>query len=520
MKKLLSVIVVEHDSNMSYFDGENLHYIKLERLKQIKHYCYPTFWDWMYDIKNLWGIDIHQIDEIVVDFSHKIYSDEKLPRSMKDVLEGKTNATLVDKDLDYLHDILRCIFLKNKDIPVWYISHHYSHAQSTWMITDKDPDVHVVIDGLGDARTWSVFRNDRLIDQGNLEMGSIGFEMVDAGKYLGIKSSNDVDIAGKVMGLQSYGKIDQDYLIFLRQFNFRQIREIFNRQHWNEYKKDNLVGRLTPLDWIRTVHFRMGEVLVDFFKTYANEHEIISYTGGVAQNVIWNTELKKHFPNLVIPPHCGDEGLSLGAIEWLRKKNNLPKFQLKDFPYSQFDIKPKTFLKRETIEKTAELLAQGKIVGWYQGHGEIGPRALGNRSILMDPRILNGKEKMNSVKRRESYRPFGASVLEKHSKTHFDLKNFDRYMLYTSKVISGNFPAITHIDGTCRVQVVDDENGDFKKLLEEFYKITGCPVLMNTSLNLAEFPLASYPEIVVDIFKSTEIDCVVIGNEIMLKELK
>jgi carbamoyltransferase len=518
MKKLLSVVVVEHDSNISYFNGKELHYIKLERLKQIKHYCYPTFWDWKYDIKKLWNVDLEDIDEIVVDFSHKIYSDENLPSSMKSVLTGDSNYTLVSSDIDYLHDIVKHVNLIDKKIPVWYISHHYAHSLSTWMLTDRTPDVSIVIDGLGDARTWSVFRNNKLIDSGSLESGSIGFEMVRAGRYLGIKNSHEVDIAGKVMGLQSYGSIDYEYLNFLRNFNFRQIQEIFNHDHWVIYKKDELLARLTPLDWIRTVHYRMGEVLVDFFGTYAKKNELISYSGGVAQNVIWNTEIRKHFPNLLIPPHSGDEGLSLGAIEWLRKKNNLPRFELKNFPYSQNDFPPNDKLTKETIKKTAKLLSEGKIVGWYQGHGEIGPRALGNRSILFDPRIVNGKEKVNSVKKREQFRPFGASVLKEYANNYFDIVHDDEYMLYVSKVLSSEFESITHIDGTCRIQTVENDSRPFRQLLEEFYQLTGCPILLNTSLNIAGFPLASYPEIVIDIFKSTSIDAVVIGNKIYLKE--
>jgi carbamoyltransferase len=502
MKKLLSVVVVEHDSNMSYFDGKQLHYIKLERYKQIKHYCYPTFWDWKYDIEKIWKISLEDLDEIVVDFSHKVYSDDKLPNNMKDVLSGKTNYTKTQYE----------------NIPVWYLSHHYSHAQSTWMLSDKTPDVHIVIDGLGDARTWSVFRNDQLVDCGTLEFGSIGFEMVNAGKYLGVHSSSEVDIAGKVMGLQSYGTIDYVYLNFLRQFNFKQVNQIFSKENWYQHKKDNLLARLTPLDWIRTVHYRMGEVLIDFFKTYAKPNELISYSGGVAQNVVWNTELKKHFSNLLIPPHSGDEGLSLGAIEWLRKKNNLPKFEFSKFPYAQSDVAPRLTATEETIKKTAKLLSEGKIVGWYQSNGEIGPRALGNRSILMDPRIENAKEKMNLIKRRENYRPFGASVLLEHANSCFELNQKDEYMLYTAKVLDKKLQSITHVDGTCRLQTVSNQNETFRKLLKEFYNLTECPVLMNTSLNIAGFPLASYPEIVIDIFKSTAIDCVVIGNEILEKE--
>lgn len=516
MKKLLSVVIVEHDSNMSYFDGKNLHYIKLERLKQIKHYRYPTLWNWLYDLKNIWNICLDDIDEIVIDFPHKLYSDDRLPIPMRSVLTGDRNAVLLEDEINYVNEILQ--LSKNKNIPTYYISHHYSHAQSCWMLTDKDPDVHIVIDGIGDARTWSVFRHDELIDYGTLDFGSIGFEMIDAGKYLGIESNNDLDIAGKVMGLQSYGCIDDQYLAFLRQFDFWQIKEIFNIKYWNQHKKDQLITRLTPLDWIRTVHERVGEVLVDFFKKYAERNELISYSGGVAQNVVWNTEIKKHFPNLLIPPHSGDEGLSLGAIEWLRKKNNLPKFKLKNFPYSQYDIKPYSEVTEEIITTTAKLLAEGKIIGWYQGHGEIGPRALGNRSILMDPRVPGGKEKVNAIKQRENFRPFGASVLKEFANQYFELDGDDKFMLYTSTVIDKHLESITHIDNTCRIQTVDTDNVVFRQLLQTFYKLSGCPILLNTSLNIAGFPLASYPEICIDIFKTTPIDGVVIGNKIYLKD--
>lgn len=503
--KLLAVSLPRHDTNFSYFDGEKLHYAKLERIKQIKKYHIESKWEWIYEVKNIFGVELSEIDHIILDFHVESYY-HFVPKEVQDVVDGRVNAVKLHEDINPFKE-----YFKHPNI--WYISHHYAHSLSTWML-EENPDVNIVIDGEGDHRTWSVFRNEILLDHGTLENGSIGGEMIRAGDYLGIQYSHFNDIAGKVMGIQSYGNLDEAYLDQLRTLDYKNITDVFSKERWLVYKKDTLLARLTPLDWIKTVHFRMGEILVEFFNTYAKENEVISYSGGVAQNVIWNTELKKCFKNMVIPPHSGDEGLSLGAIEWLRKHNNLPKFSLEGYPYSQQDVctEPVT---DETILRAAKFLSEGKTIGWYQGNGEIGPRALGNRSILMDPRIKNGREIINKIKNRENYRPFGASVLKEHSKDYFDLQFEDKFMLYTTKVLSEQLEAITHVDKTCRVQTVD--GGDFRKLLEEFYNITGCAVLLNTSLNTAGKPLASFPENAKDLFHNSSLDVLIVGNEIITK---
>ena len=163
-------------------------------------------------------------------------------------------------------------------------------------------------------------------------------------------------------------------------------------------------------------------------------------------------------------------------------------------------------------------MAQGKIVAWYQGHGELGPRALGNRSILMNPTIKDGKKILNDkVKKREWFRPFGASVKEEHASEYFDLKH-NPYMLFTSKVLSKDLDAVTHVDNTCRHQTVNvKQNEDFYNLLDSYQKITGMPVLLNTSLNLGGKPIASRPEEAIELMHTTELDAVCIGDEVIVK---
>jgi carbamoyltransferase len=510
--KLLAVSFPHHDCSISYFDGSTVRYLKFERTKQDKRFFFKNKWEWIREIKNLWNVDINEIDEIVLDFHPEdYYGLNGIPRELQDVIDGKVNTVKLHEKINPFHNYF-------SSDNVWFIGHHYAHSLSTWMLSDKDPDVSIVIDGIGDFRVWSVFRAGKLINRGKPEHGSFGGEIMKAGVWLGIEASNGNDISGKAMGIQSYGRLDESYLEFLQRFNYKEIRDVFSTDHWFKYKTNELLGKLTPLDWIRTVHERSGQLLINLFSDHADKDELISYSGGVAQNVVWNTELRRHFKNLIIPPHSGDEGLSLGGIEWLRRKNNLPRFKFDNFPYVQSDHPPTTEPTDKIIKLAATMLSQGKIIAWYQGNGEVGPRALGNRSILMDPRIKNGKILINKIKNRENYRPFGASVLQEHVSDYFDIPlDQDEYMLYTAKLKGVGLDAITHVDGTCRIQTVTDNNLIFKKLLQEFYKITGCPILLNTSLNLAGYPLAGYPEIALDLFYKTSLDAVFIGDQWMSK---
>jgi carbamoyltransferase len=476
--KLLGLGLAGHDHNVSYYDGKCLRFHKFERTKDLKRFSFDDFLDFEKELKNLWNISISEMD-----------------------------------------DIISCnIFIKNM-LNCAFIPHHYAHALSVYPLIGKEPDISFVIDGMGDRKTWSVLKNEKwkFANYGTINQGSIGWGIRDAGKLLGIKAQFHDDIAGKAMGLQSYGCIDEEYLNIIRKYNMNNINDIFSYDNWKKYKSDDLVSELTKLNWMKTIHTRIEELLVEFFHMFASPNDVIGYSGGVAQNVIWNTALKKHFKNLYIAPHSADEGLSLGCLEWLRQKHKLSPFEIDRFPYIQSDEAPSDEPTDETISIVAKFLSEGKTVAWYQGNGEIGPRALGNRSILMDPRISNGKEIINKIKNRENYRPFGASVLKEHQHKYFDMEWDDEYMLFTSQVKTDILPSITHIDGTCRVQTVGNKNPIFRKLLEEFNKITGCPLLLNTSLNIAGKPIAGYPETAVELLKNTSLDCAVVGNHIYLK---
>ncbi len=510
--KLIGLRICEHDSNISYYDGNTVRYIKTERIYQQKHHGYsalPSYelgrkhngyanlWGWKEDFKNIFGDDPDDADEICTVFDPYLYKYPAEPIPFP--------ATEYPRLGDKFHRL----------------DHHYAHALSTV----KGDGLHIVIDGFGDSwdrddkgkrpatrggNSWSVFRNGEEIDRGYCdEDGSLGIEMIKASLSLGMKSKYyqaELDMPGKLMGLQSYGKYTWEYAKTLPT-DLSSVEEIFDRGLYKTWEKKHfgILGN-TNLNWIRTVHEHMGDVLVNFFSKYVyHDTDLITYSGGCAQNVIWNTQLKKKFPNLYIPAHCGDEGLSLGCIEYLRRKNNLPEL---DIHYYQSDTAPKNNPTDETIQKVAQALNDGKIVAWYQGHGEIGPRALGYRSLLINPFIENAKDIINKVKRREMYRPFGASVLAEHQRKYFDTDIHNPHMLYVGNVTAPGLDAITHIDGTCRYQTVTKENEYYYKLLQSLEH----PIVLNTSLNLAGKPIMADPNDIKDF--DVDIDMVVVGNEI------
>jgi carbamoyltransferase len=487
MNKKLLAISFSHDSAISFWDGSVFKYSKLERYTKIKHDEFSSFKQLKNFIKNSIHEDLNTINDICV----------------------VTSINMSNIILDEIE-----LFCEINKIKLHIIGHHYAHYLSERII-HNDSDVYINIDGQGDDATfWTVYRNNELIDSGienNFPYSSLGlFIEFVLGYYCGVDTNtNGNDVAGKYMSLQSYGNINDDLLDEMKE-------KKISLQTLSDFETifDKFVY-LKPLDMGRTFHHYVEHYLLpNFFKQYAKENEKISYSGGVAHNVVWNTQLKKMFPNLIINPHCYDGGLSLGGIEYLRELYELPNIEIKDFPYiSQSEI-PENEPSLDTIKKVAKLLSENKVVGWYQGHGEIGPRALGNRSILMNPLISDGRDLINKIKKREYYRPFGATVLNEHKDDYFDIGWESPYMLYLAKVKDDRLKSITHIDNTCRIQTLKDENVSFRILLEEFYKLTGIPILLNTSLNVAGEPIAGYEEQAIQIFNETDIDYMVVGDDI------
>lgn len=498
--KFLGLRLCDHDSNIAYADGTTVKYIKSERIYQIKHHGYNDFYSYIEDVKN-WGIDFKQLDAVCI-----VVDQIKLNFIKEDVLQQQAPQ-----------------FLPGIECPIFIIDHHYAHSLSCWPIVDLDTvDTAFVFDGVGDFHiTNSIFKKDQRISKSNVS--GIGVLLSMWGNFAGI-DGHPLDISGKVMALKSYGKVNEDFLEKFKDLSILDAATVFDLYNWLPYLKATNEGfnEIKPgsVDWIASIHRWIEHKMPEYFLQFANPDEVVTFSGGVAQNICINSNLRKIFKNLHIIPHNPDDGLSLGCIEFLRQKYQQPKFNNNNFPYWQEERSPEK-PSDKTIAQAAQMLADGKIIGWFQGQGEIGPRALGNRSILMRPDLADGKNIINSrVKFREEFRPFGCSVIEQYAEQYFECDSTSPYMLYSYKVKDPTlFDSITHVDGTSRIQTVkESDNPIFYKLLNKFCQITEVPILLNTSLNINKKPIASTEDDAMGVLSESGLDAVFVGDRIYLKD--
>jgi carbamoyltransferase len=412
------------------------------------------------------------------------------------------------------------------------IDHHFAHILSAWPCASGDrPSMGIALDGRGDnnlrarvvrfgpgVHAESVFHST--------EFG-VGRFLTLIGKRLGFEGL-DVDFAGKVMGAQAYGTPDLEFVArHLAEDAEALPRKLLMEIRWKGVvpATDNAFFRIENpsfLDWLSTCHLLLCQVLERFFLSFCRSDEVIVYSGGCAQNTVFNRVLSQRFPRLVIPPHAYDGGISLGCVEFLRRYLALPVQPMPAFPFAQDDewiSQPSS----ATITRVASLLAEGGVVGWMVGHGEIGPRALGHRSILFDPRSPLAKEVLNGrVKFREAWRPYAASVLTERVEDWFDTKGPLPYMLEAVPVRLDRrerIPGITHRDGTCRIQTVAAVEGleAFRELLASFESLTGVPALLNTSINSAGEPIYGSASQARRLLASGRLDALCIGDDVLLK---
>jgi len=503
--KFIGLRLCDHDSNITYSDGKIVKYYKSERNYQSKHHGFKDLNQWK-NIIDDWKIQPSEIDCIGIVLDCFLYPSIKC-------------------DEKKIYEIIDIPFFKflGFDCPIFRINHHYAHALSCWTLNVK-PDIDFIFDGFGDDfESHSIFKGiEKIVGRSAKEFPSFGAILAELGEILEFSGSG-LDHAGKIMAIKGYGNIknlhkkpifDLSNLIDLWDYGY--VSYLNKKLHDSDH--DFAVFQELS-NHIRTCHEETERIFVDYFKSNTSETDVISYTGGVAQNTVINSEIKKVRPNLYIPPHCNDEGLSLGIVEFLRQYYDQEPFDTSGYPYWQSDEKPDNDPSDETISKTAKLLSEGKIVGWYQGNGEVGSRALGNRSILMDPSVRNGKEILNhKVKHREWFRPFGASILEEKTEKYFDWSGPSPYMLYVMDILDKkSFPSITHVDGTCRIQTVSSDLDFYHRLISEFNNITGIPMLLNTSLNGGGKPICGTINSAVEIFSTTDIDVLVVGDTIYEK---
>tara|TARA_B100001778_G_scaffold41534_1_gene29849 strand:+ start:2397 stop:3839 length:1443 start_codon:yes stop_codon:yes gene_type:complete len=450
-----------HDTSIAALIDGRFRYRKSERAFGIKHHKADD--KWFKSVLDEWGIDEKDSKVVYTDSGeNRLFVYKKGQKKFAKFFDHIGFNERVRKpynDEDYIIEGDRIC-----------IDHHTAHIHSAL----SDCSQHAAFDGWGSGRnTGLTITSD---GQKRYKDLSIGKFLSYVGYAMDFKGM-EVDFPGKVMGLQAYGTPDIE---LARQINQDNILDLCGE--WMHRGVDSKDSKFQ--DFVATVHKACELIQLEYFKVFDTDKKI-SCSGGVMLNTVINTELRKTY-DIDILPHVYDGGLSIGALRYAVGHD----FDMGKFPYCQDDYAPEEVYD-ETIEQAAELLAQGKIIGWYQGHGEIGPRALGNRSILMNPMIKNGKDILNTrVKKREWWRPFGASVLREKAGEYFDIED-SPYMLYNAKVKQSGLDPITHVDGTCRHQTVTYEsNPIYYKLISAFEKKTGCPILLNTSLNIGGKPIA------------------------------
>jgi carbamoyltransferase len=306
----------------------------------------------------------------------------------------------------------------------------------------------------------------------------------------------------------------------------RRPGEELTEQHWNIASSAQKVLEETALHLIRGLHEQTGE-------------ENLCMAGGVAFNSVMNGRImtESPFKNYFVQPAAGDAGCSLGAALLVHHQllKQPRKFKMEHAYYgpgfssaecasalTEAGLKFETLPDAEMLPRVAQMLADGAIIGWFQGRMEFGPRALGNRSFIADPRRGDMRELLNKkVKLREWFRPLAPSMKEEVSAEIFGHPHHDPFMitvLHVTESQQERFPAVVHVDGTARPQTVSRKtNPRYWELITEFEKLTGCPMVLNTSFNIQE-PIVCRPSDAIKTFQSASFDALVLENHLVLRQ--
>ena len=390
-------------------------------------------------------------------------------------------------------------YLKND---LYFIDHHQSHAAYAFLNSGYKQSDILAIDGIGSKFRCVFFDKDgNLIDLSDkLPIGWLWNHMS------GLTGFGTLG-ASKLMGKVGYGKHSDYYYNVFETILAGEITEK-KQEHFKEIR----------LDSVEDLAYTLQEFTLDKIKEHVyplKTCDNLCIAGGVAYNGYMTEEFTKHYENVFVPPAVGDEGQAIGTYmhaDYMLNKNihKSETFAGKEYEHN--------IGEKADYKMIAQSIADGKIVGWFQGKSESGNRALGNRSILADPRNPNIKEIINdTIKLREDFRPFAPAVLEEHYKEYFDTRLPSPYMSRICKVKTDKVPGITHIDNTARIQTVNKEfNEKFYNIINEFYKITGIPMLLNTSFNCRE-PIVETPEHAIRTFKRTALDILVINDRVICK---
>ena len=468
---------------------------------------------------------------------------------------------------------------KVKKTPILFPEHHLSHAASAFYPSPFEEAALLTLDGVGEysTTTLGIGKGNKIEQLSTIDFPhSLGLLYSAFTYYTGFRVNSG---EYKLMGLSPYGKPKyadkiKEHLIDIKDDgSFNLNMPYFNYEVGSKMTNDkfhDLFGRgprkpesdpeQLDMDLAASVQQVVEEAVMKIGQHLHDQTGMknLCMAGGVALNCVANGKLLTDGPydNIWIQPAAGDAGGAVGAAlaAWYIHEENERSVVGSDFmkssllgpEYGKKDLDELFQTTNAVAEqeinvaaKTAELISNGKIIGWYQGRMEFGPRALGNRSILADPRDGEMQKKLNlSIKYRESFRPFAPIVKAERVSDFFEFQDQSPYMLMVAPVkkdrqlnrdlqLSGldrlhqplsDIPAVTHVDYSARIQTVDSKNQKLYDLLDEFEKITGFPVLINTSFNVRGEPIVNTPMEAYSCFMNTEMDVMVIGDHIFYKE--
>jgi len=483
------------------------------------------------------------------------------------------------KKLFYTSDLQRYLNKNNFNGKIINVEHHMSHIASSYYNSSFENAAGLTIDGFGDFCSTGTFlcSNDKIQSLKKVYFPhSLGILYQAITQFLGFKNYGD---EYKVMGLASYGepkylKEFEDLVQHNSKFFFLLNLDYFSHHSNSEFsysfsngipKFSNLYSKKitellgeerNPYDKIEKRHFDIASSLQICFENIVfsilnnlyqeTKIENLCLAGGCALNSKFNGLIKERTPfkNVFIQPNAGDAGGAMGSALHFLRKNEINKASIHQRDnnkcylgnsYTNEFIEDKLIKKNQLIKsysfkklddaelynEVANRISKNQVIGWFKGRCEWGPRALGNRSILADARNPEIKDILNKkIKLRESFRPFAPAVLEEFANIYFDINYSSPFMLNVvngKKIAKESVPAVVHVDNTCRVQTVSkSDNYHFYNLISEFNKLTGVPILLNTSFNENE-PIVFNPDHAFDCFRRTSMDCLVLENWVITR---
>ena len=560
---VLGMVFGAHDTAAALtIDGELVAACEQERYNLEKHTrAFPR--DAIEDCLRIGGVSWEEVDEIGFCNDPMHYIRETY---LKTALEHDYRIGVMIDDFDRIKRAFNMETLVREETGysgnIKFHLHHMCHIASSYYPSGFDEAVLACYDGMGEIYTGMLATGR----EGEMEVvnfdvkypHSLGLIYSAITHFLGFKHHCD---EGIVMGLAPYGDAhatipgtrhsyyevfediiketgDYTYEINLDWIVYHKVRDVWISEKFTELfgSKRNWEDEITDnhKNIAAALQLRLETVVLNQLRRIRKQTGLrrLALSGGVALNCSMNGKIEASgiFDEIFVQPASGDSGTAIGACYLSHKRLARKLTPKKNHNFylghqSSKDARNEAELRLgvqmqkpdDIYSFTAQKLAEGKIIAWFQGGAEFGPRALGNRSILTRPYPADMKDYLNErVKFREPFRPFAPAVLAEHCDEYFDISQESPHMLIACKANSdkaSEIPAVVHVDRSCRVQTVTEEsNIRFRRLLEAFYDCSGCPVLLNTSFNVKGQPIVNTPEQALECFNSTNIDVLVIGD--------